>query len=583
MRDTTIDRAQQGPLEAWSRFNPFNNLVRNIEMKSTDRKILILVASLALLLAGCGGGSSSTSAPPVDTGPSPADMAITDAKAALMNAEADLAGASTDAKMLAAYRAIQEAASNLITVLSENGGSAADRGSAVDALNNAATEIGRLERALAAAEKENAAAIAKLLKSLDPQTAVGGFKRRPPGGWPGASPDGTLRVGQGPGETTAADFDAVYGGTTTVTVNATGSLANPKLKDAVGTTVAGKNGWSGTMVTATDPATKNTDTVVVYSNIEAPKRVAFSKAYPLSGGSRSIPNTGGDSNIQSGDFSTGNLPFAHATDAADSAETIRISGTYAGAPGVYRCIESGTNHCTSQGTVDGIQLAGGTWQFEPSPGAMAMQTDGNYSYFGWWLRVDSNGNYTPSAFHGHNTRHSLANTLYFPPSPGFHTGTATYSGPAVGKFAIAGFPNTGGHFTADASLSVDFEANNSDPNVAGIEGAVTNFMVGGADVPWRVDFSSIPVNRNGLFDRGTATWTIDGVASVYPPLNPATNNQPDPGTNVGTYGGVFQLNNDFNDRVPMTITGSWGAPYVAANNTEAIGHMIGAFGVTRDD
>ena len=510
-------------------------------------------------------------------------MAITDAKAALMNAEAGLTGASTDAAMLAAYRAIQAAASNLITVLSENGGTAADRGSAVDALNNAAVEIGRLERAIAAAEKENAAAIAKLLKSLDSQTAVGGVRRAPTGGQPGGSGDGTLRTGQGTGSfPTSSDFDAVYGGTTTVIAKTTGTDANAKLKDAVGTMVAGKNGWSGTMVTATDPATKNTDTVVVYTNIEAPKSVAFGKAYPLTSGSLPIGNTGGDSNIQASEFSTGNLPFAHATDAADSAETVRISGTYAGAPGVYRCIESGTNNCTSQGTVDGIQLAGGTWQFEPSPGAMAMQTDGNYSYFGWWLRVDSNGNYFPSTFHGHNTRHDLSNTLNFPPSSGFHTGTATYSGLAVGKFAIAGFPNTGGHFTADASLSVDFEANNSSPNVAGIEGAVTNFMVGGAEVPWRVDFSSIPVQRNGLFDRGTATWTIDGVASVYPPLNPATS-QPDPGTNVGTYGGVFQLNNDFNDRVPMTITGTWGAPYVATNNTEAIGHMIGAFGVTRDD
>ena len=505
-------------------------------------------------------------------------MAITDAKAALMNAEAGLTSASTDAEMLNAYRAVQEAASNLISVLSENGGSAADRGSAIQALENAAAEIGRLERALAAAEKENAAAIAKLLKSLDNQTVVSAALNRPPGGWPAADDGGTVRTGQGTGSNTAADFDAVYGGTTTVTVNAPGTDANAKLKDAVGTMAARKNEWSGTMVTARDPATRNTDTVLVYTNIEAPKSVAFSKVFGV--GNRAIGTTGGDSNIQSDDLSTGNLPFAHGTNAAtDVNEVIRIPGTYAGAPGVYRCIEAAGVGCTSQGTVDGIQLAGtGTsWTFEPSPGAMAIQKDTNYSYFGWWLREKPDGSYTPSVFYGHNTGHSLADSLVFPSS---QTGTATYSGPAVGKFAIAGFPNTGGHFTADARLSVDFEGGVKSNNDAGaVEGAVTNFMVGGAEMPWRVDFSSIPVGQFGDFNggHGSATWTIDGVASNDPSFPPPA------GSNVGTYRGVFQLNNDFNDRVPMTITGAWQVPYSAGNNTEAFGHMIGAFGVTRED
>ena len=520
-------------------------------------------------------------------------MAITDAKAALMNAESGLAGASTDAAKLAANQAIQAAASNLINVLSENGGTASDRGSAIDALNNAAAEIGRLERALAAAEKENAAAIAKLLKSLDSQTDVSGVRINPPGGNPGGAgiTAGILRPGQGPGSSTAADFGAVYGGITTVTVNAGSNAANAKLEDAVGTMVAGKNGWSGTMVTATDPASKNTDTVVVYSNIEAPQRVAFAKAVPgfptgtnfafnAATNILTVRTNAGDPNIQSTEFNTGNAPVPYGNADVTNEGLLTVPGTYAGAPGEYRCTET-ANNCMSQGAIDGIQLVGG-WTFHPDAGAMATLNDSNYSYFGWWLRENADGSYRPSIFHGHNTRHSPTDPPTFPSS---HTGTATYSGPAVGKFAIAGFPNTGGHFTADASLSVDFEGGNKANNDAGaVEGAVTNFMVGGAEVPWRVDFSSIPVGQFGDFNGGigTATWTIDGVASVYPPINTATN-LPPPGTNAGSYRGVFQLNNDFNDRVPMTITGTWGAPYVAANNTEAIGHMIGAFGVTRDD
>ena len=528
-------------------------------MKSTDKFVLVLVASLALLLAGCGGGSSTPATPPAPSGPSPADMAISEAQATLTAAQAELAGASTDAEKLAANQAIQAAASTLINVLADNGGSAADRASAIQALNKAASEIGRLEMAIADAAKANAAAIGELLKALDAHTAEATNPR------PVVSP--------------VMDITAAHGKATTVdaTDETTPASSNTKLKGAMGTTMAGANGWSGTMVTATQDAggtpTKKTDTVVVYTDIEAPKSVAFSTAYTLTDGV--LPNTviatgSGDSNIQASGFSTGNAAFVHGTDATVFGETIRISGTYAGAPGVYRCVEgTSASDCTSQGTNSGIEL-GGTWAFEPNPGAMAMQSDSVYSYFGWWLRVDGNGNYSPSVFHGHNNPDSTA-ALNIPPAL---TGKATYSGPAVGKYAIAGLPNMGGHFTADASLSVDFEANNTGGNVGGIEGAVTNFMAGGTAMPWQVDFNADTdgLAATGAFD-GTATWTIDGTASATSTVN------------TGKYRGTFRPNNAATpaDNFPMSATGSWEVPFVAANDSEAIGHMIGAFGVTKDD
>ena len=530
-------------------------------MKSTDKFVLVLVASLALLLAGCGGGSSTPATPPAPSGPSPAEMAIMDAKTALATAQAGVAGASTDAAMLAAYQAVQAAASTLINVLADNGGSAADRESAIQALNNAASEIGRLEMAIADTAKANAAAIGKLLAGLDGLTATTSrVTNQPPGGDPGAS-----------GSTTSPTFAAVHGKATTVTVRDTGTNPgegpNTKLAGAMGTTMAGANGWSGTMVTATDSTNDHTDTVVVYTNIEAPKSVAFSTAYPLTDGTRPITANAADSNIQASEFSTGNAAFTHGTDA--TGETIRVSGTYAGAPGVYRCNEATGAACTSQGTNSGIQL-GGTWVFEPNPGAMAMESDDNYSYFGWWLRVDeATGNYLPRTFHGHspNTATDLA-------IPATLTGKATYSGPAVGKYAIAGLPNMGGHFTADASLSVNFEDLSVSGTSGGVEGTVSNFMAGGTAMPWSVDFNTATTGlpAGGAFS-GTATWTIDGTASAT-----STNND-------GQYRGKFQPNNAATpaDNFPMSATGSWEVPYVAANSSEAIGHMIGAFGVTKDD
>ena len=474
-------------------------------------------------------------------------MAIMDAKTALARAQAGVSGASTDAAMLDAYQAVQAAASNLINVLAENGGNAADRDSALQALNMAASEIGRLEMVIADAAKANAAAIGELLKALDDHTAAATTR-------PVARPTGTIT--------------AAHGKATTVDATTTDANSNTKLKGAMGTTMAGANGWSGTMVTATqaavDTTTKKTDTVVVYTNIEAPKSVAFDVAYPLTGGTRAITEDVADSKIQAGGFSTGNAAFAHGTD--DANDVIRISGTYAGAQGVYTCSEGGTNgDCTSQGTNNGIQL-GGTWVFEPSPGAMAMQSDSNYSYFGWWLRVAADGSYTPSVFHGHNAP-TGATALSIPAAL---TGKATYSGPAVGKYAIAGLPNMGGHFTADASLAVDFE--DATGTAGAVSGAVTNFMAGGTAMPWQVDFSSAALPAEGNFT-GTAAWTIDGTASV-------TN-----AVNTGTYEGNFRQNNvaDPVDHFPRSATGSWAVPYVAANSSEAIGHMIGAFGVTKDD
>ena len=549
-------------------------------MKSTDKFVLVLVASLALLLAGCGGGSSTPATPPAPSGPSPAEMAIMDAKTALSTAQAGVSGASTDAAMLAAYRAVQAAASNLINVLAENGGSAADRDSALQALNNAASEIGRLEMVIADAAKANTAAISKLLAGLDGLTAYDSSSNARPATAANAPPGG--RPDDSGSATTSPTFAAVHGKATTVTVRDTGTNpgegANTKLAGAMGTTMAGANGWSGTMVTATDSTNDHTDTVVVYTNIEAPKSVAFGDVHTLTGGA--LPSTAvtAEANrkyIQASDFSTGHAPFIHGTDATNNGETIRISGSYAGAQGVYSCTEGGSaNDCTSQGTNSGIQLVG-AWEFQPNPNAMAMQTDSNYSYFGWWLRVDEDtGNYHPSTFHGHSP--SGATNLDIQVAL---TGKATYSGPAVGKYAIAGLPNMGGHFTADASLSVDFEGTTVANTAGDVEGTVTNFMAGGTAMPWSVDFNNATTGlaTDGTFN-GTATWTIDGTASA----SGATNN-------AGLYRGKFQPNNGAttvaadNDNFPMSATGTWEVPFVAANSSEAIGHMIGAFGVTKDD
>ena len=104
-------------------------------MKSTDKFVLVLVASLALLLAGCGGGSSA----PDETGPTPEEiamMAISDAKKDLEAAETAFTELPADATLedqQAAQQAIHDAAVELLTVLEANNGSAGDIISATSA------------------------------------------------------------------------------------------------------------------------------------------------------------------------------------------------------------------------------------------------------------------------------------------------------------------------------------------------------------------------------------------------------------------------------------------------------------------
>ena len=516
-------------------------------------------------------------------------MAITDAKTALTTAQSRLSGASTDAAMLAAYQAVQTAASNLINVLSENGGSAADRGSAIQTLNDAAAEIGRLERAIAAAEKDNAAAIAKLLAALDLLTVS---RRESNDGYPPGGPHFTtaLTATNPTSAPSRVKFEPTYGAPTRVSVNTAASVTaarnkpNTNLAKAMGQTMAGKNGWTGTMVSATDDAGTTTDTALVYTNIEAPKSVAFGDIYTLDSTGRfnvATSASAGDSKIQADDFFTGNAAQAHGIEGTPS-EVISFKGSYAGAGGVYRCVEATDGSCTSQGTSKGIQL-GGTWSFEPSPGAMATQTDDTYSFFGWWLREGSDGKYYPAVYNGNI--HTKMDTILNPPEPDgigvdiqiFLTGTATYTGLAVGKYAIAGFPNAGGHFTADASLTVDFLDRSG---IGNVKGEITNFMAGGTELPWRVDFAESLFSGQGEFndaDRAIATWTIDGIASETPQTSAGGVSV----TNIGRYTGHFGSNPD--DTVPTSATGTWQVPYVTANSTEAFGHMIGAFGVTKDD
>lgn len=143
-------------------------------------------------------------------------------------------------------------------------------------------------------------------------------------------------------------------------------------------------------------------------------------------------------------------------------------------------------------------------------------------------------------------------------------GTATYRGPAVGKFAIQ--PGIGeataGDFAASVTLEVDF---GDAADIGTVAGNVGDFTVNGATNTWSVALGSARIGLDGAIAAGgnhtaLAVWSIGGSAGTAPGTPP-------------TWSG--QLHDAGEHSVPATATGAFEAVY------GDFGRMIGVFGATR--
>ena len=111
------------------------------------------------------------------------------------------------------------------------------------------------------------------------------------------------------------------------------------------------------------------------------------------------------------------------------------------------------------------------------------------------------------------------------------SGTATYRGAAAGKYAMQSTTDdsaSGGHFTAAATLTADFDANTADVNEEANEdgvsngGTITDFMTGETSRPnWKVTLNAletVPVSVGPIMGAAaTTTWStggaVDGVGT----------------------------------------------------------------------
>ena len=422
----------------------------------------------------------------------------------------------------------------------------------IDMLEERIAELEGIEQdVLDDAEKMKRASVLALYKGLDPDFNADG------------------PVPADVFEATGFTLSVTHGKAAKVTpaADAADGLANNKLSGAAGMMSDVDGTWSSTVVSAQDSVTKDTDTVVVFTDIAADKTDLFEDVFTLNA-NNVLPadDPGGDIDndsiaskyVAADDFPTDAGVTVHGENSADDEETIRYLGTYAGAAGVYTCVEDGvTNSCESQGTKDGVLLSD-DWTFDPDGGAMAREADSEYAHFGWWWRVAADDTYSVAVFHGHNGGGTT------PDSTAFNalTDTASYVGPAAGKFAISPqLPGTevmGGHFTATATLSVDFEKGD---NGGEISGSVHDFMQDDYELPFEValpkaDITISPTEDD--FSGSDIVWSISGEKSG----------------SKGTWGGDFH--NQAKNEVPTTVTGAFAATY-----NEEVGRIEGAFGATR--
>ena len=567
-------------------------------MKSTDKFVLVLVASLALLLAGCGGGSST---PPEPEGPTPEEIAEMEAmQMRAMEQKADLeeANGALDTALAATLNTQDalDAANAAHTALAAAIEAAADVSAADKAMYEAAASaamvrIADAQKIFEAAEAERMAEAEEQRKMEEAAKAaemakVGKALKAALGSNPLAHLDITPNTG-GAGLAAAGLTVDQTRGTLTADPGAV-TLSAGDSAGSLGT-------WSGTNYAHTNRGTGVSNSAVVYTNQAAPKSYSIATRYataanvPTSGGTYTA-GTGGkgtlslaadspDTKIMADMFPTvGSKTFSP----AEGATEILVPGTYHGASGTYRCIGTCVATVTTGG---GISLSD-AWEFAHSAGAMVSVSDADYLAFGWWLNKDKDGEPTvASAFYSTvgtaPTALSGVNAI---------VGSATYAGKAAGKFAMSNpldSTGDGGHFTADATLTAKFSGTG-----AGITGTIDNFMANDQSVPWSVALNNrtfdaaatatVPTPGNNISASGAITspdnttvtpnvddskttiWSIDG------------NSAPASGTWSGQMYDETQGAADDGSNVPTTVLGRFQSEF------GSVGSMVGAFGAEKE-
>jgi hypothetical protein len=451
---------------------------------------------------------------------------------------------SADEAEIARLTGLLDTATKRVTALETQIGSMDDEADASETaslhaqLKAAKAEVDRIQMAAADALAE-AAAKERIARELGIRTAINLVGNRVTVTGDGkAFPTGITEL--------AATRDAA--GTVMIDVN-----GDTDDVYAGGEVSAGSGAWTSATLTKTDVGTEAIDTLVIYTDIEEPADKLFTLQYSQA--------------VRDGIFSEGTateqaarLKMARASgfpsgpsvewtyDGTPDGRAKTFPGTFDGVAGQFACTSAAD--CTLATNTRGeLFTATGDWRFTPmSPlTATVKDPDVAYAYFGWWLNKPkaNDGLHDVEVFAGGTANHAIVIGDVI-------VGNASYTGPAAGKYVTKSYTagvhtDSGvGHFTATASLTAKFGADNAPGTVGGTIGGFT--LDDERTVPWSVKLedadldNSTPfegtteVNFGGGFtatDIGAGTWQGSFYDAAAEPADA-------PGTVAGTFDAVTE-------------------------------------------
>ena len=255
---------------------------------------------------------------------------------------------------------------------------------------------------------------------------------------------------------------------------------------------------------------KATDTVYLYTNIGSPARKEFWQVYgvdeDVGSNNSGMARTSGSRRVDQG---------GTADNPADDVVTYR--GSLHGASGTFSCIGGGDMQCmltNADMASDGLTI-NGTWKFKPSSLENRVGealADDAFLYFGIWIREpqDASDTMTPDfKWIAGGDAEEINNFTDL-------VGTATLNGDAVGKYVLRNQVDQAdriGTFTADVSLTADFDGNT-------LGGNITGFREGGNSLTgWSVYLGmsdSAPATLGAAGTSGTLVTTarVGGVGAT---------------------------------------------------------------------
>ena len=560
----------------------------------------LLVAVLAL--AGCGGGGSG------DTAMTDEDMKMQEA--AVMSAKTDVDAAAAAAAALTvdsdrdavdAAQALIDASTAALAKVVADGYLTADEAAPYEAKLRKAQMLvseqnGRLaqqaddaEEAMKKAKAEAAMRMNALAKALKAGIATNILA--------GQVDDGVNTEGRpyfdSEGDLVLHPWE---GGVTGNALPSTVADARIDLKPDTATVRALGN-WAGARYVRTDDDGEVTDTAVIYTNQGPPKRELFATKHAgIINPTGEVPNASLNGLMpMASEFRTTPGVKDHQLPASVTTrpDYISIGGTLDGAPGQFRCgTTAGTDVCTSTGTQAGGTTLSAGWYFIADANAMTSTPDTAYSGFGWWLNEDGDDKWADgfwfvtragaaAAISDNNGSTSITAQTDLDAVQALK-GTATYNGHAAGKVGfydpVLNSRNVGGHFTADATLNVDFQDQTTPAggteSWGTLTGTIDDFVVNDQAMDgWEVKLlteqsGGSPVESNisgpsdgGVLFSGRTSWSIDGETA---------------NADTGRFEGTL-LDKHEDSNVPLTAVGDFTARY------GAVGSMTGGFGATTTD